>query len=659
MKNLLLLAYFFLTLSAAFGQTKYMIYFKDKGVSPQFALQKTGALYKEALSLLTPRAIARREKVMPAGHIVTYEDLPIKPDYISSLEKLGVKIENKLRWFNAVSAYLTPQQITQIEQLSFVSGISPVGIIKLKQPAFTEIPTNSLRKDALSSDYGLSLTQYQLSDIPAVQAKGINGKGIIIGILDDGFIWKNQESLAARKVLAEYNFVFHTTSTAPQPGDALDSGHHGTYVFSILAGYKNGFIIGPAYNASFLLAKTEDDRSESHIEEDNYAAALQWMEAQGVDITTSSLGYNIFDDTTYSYSYKDLNGNTTIITKAVNLAFERGVLTFTAAGNEGNTSWYYVDAPADAYNVIAVGAVDANNIVASFSSHGPTYDGRIKPDLTTMGVDVYGANANFTNQYEYANGTSAATPIASGIGAELLSVYPSITNVQARNILLQASANHSNPNNNIGYGLLSAKDALSYPVLLDTNGAYQINKIFFVNGGVDPSTVKIFYSDGNSPYASAGMSYDDSLRYAFTLPNMAEGSKISFYFTYRDSSGNSLREPASDYYTFNYGQYVVTTGISQPVASPVDVLGTNYPNPFNATTTIRFYASASGYAKLVILDGIGKTVKVLFDGNVAEGNYNLVWDGKSSNGIKCASGVYYYILTIGGKSYGNKMVLLR
>ena len=658
MKKIILLV--LLIIPFTYSQTKYLIYFKDKGISPGKALYKNEAIYNEALQLLTPRCIERREKVMPADRLVTYEDVPIKSEYINDIQSLGIKIENKLRWFNAVSAYLTGAQLSDALKLPFVEKIVPVKIFRVdtNMPVVKNSP-GSQEKVQSPSDYGFSYGQYELSDIPVVQAKGITGQGIIIGILDDGFIWKNHESLAARKVLNEYNFVFHTTSTAPQPGDAPESGHHGTYVFSILAGYKDGSIIGPAYNASFILAKTEDDRSESHIEEDNYAAALQWMESQGVDITTSSLGYNIFDDTTYSYTYQDLNGNTSIITKAINLAFDRGVLTFTAAGNEGNSSWHYVDMPADGFNVLAVGAVDNNNIVASFSSRGPTFDGRIKPDIVTQGVNVYGANANTSNGYEYANGTSAATPIASGIGAMLLSTYPYLTNVQARKILMETAGNASTPNNDRGYGLLSAERAISFPNIYNNSGTFEINKIFFSNNGVVPGSAKISYSNNGTTFTTATLNYNDTLKYSFSLPVMQNDSKVYFYYTYDDSLGNVVRDPSSDYYTLNYGNLDNETGTMDNTNTTNSILVTNYPNPFNSSTKIDFYSNTNQSARLIIMDAIGQVVKILFNGTAVSGKNSFVWDGKTDNGIKCASGVYYYILKLGGKDYGNKMIMVK
>ena len=165
------------------------------------------------------------------------------------------------------------------------------------------------------------------------------------------------------------------------------------------------------------------------------------MEGYGVDVTSSSLGYSIFDPSTFSYTYRDMDGKTTIVTRAAELSFNRGVVTVTSAGNEGNFSWFYITAPADGINTLGIGAVDNNNEVAGFSSRGPSSDGRIKPDVAAQGVGVYGASAGIFNGYVYRNGTSVAAPIASGIAALLLSAHPHLLNSQVRNILFETSDN--------------------------------------------------------------------------------------------------------------------------------------------------------------------------------------------------------------------------
>jgi hypothetical protein len=660
MKKIFLL--FLLTLPFSFSQNKYLIYFNDKKINSNNSLDKNIAGYREAINLLTAHSIARREKVMGKNNIVTYEDIPLCKDYVKNLQDMGIKIENQLRWFNAVSAFLTNEQIQHISTLPFVQSVQPVRNIKFTpEKTFSKTRIEKSVGGPIQADYGSAYGQLNLSDIPIVHSKGINGQGIIIGILDDGFIWKKHESLINAKVLAEYNYVFHDTSTAPQPGDYYASGFHGTMVFSIIGGYKDSSIIGAAYGASFILAKTEDDRSESHIEEDNYAAALEWMEGLGADVTTSSLGYNIFDDTTYSYTYADMDGKTTICAKAVNLAFQRGLLTFTAAGNEGDDSWYYVDTPADAFYIIAAGAVDSENNLADFSSHGPTSDGRIKPDVVAQGVNDFGADVGSGfSSYEYGDGTSFATPISSGIGALLLSAYPYLTNVQARNIILQTSANSNAPNNNIGHGLISAEKAIAYPNISDTSGNYRINKIFFSSNAIE--NAYIHYSLDSLVYNTQNLSYDGKLKYNFAVPQLADGQPLYFYFTYIDSKGSSYREPSTGFYNFQYSQTNIVTSNLSIVNSPIEKLSNNYPNPFNSSsqyTYIDFYANSNENAKIIIFNTLGQRIKILFNGVATAGKNTIAWDGKNDHGTKCSSGVYFYILTIEGKKYSNKLVIIK
>ncbi len=643
-------------------QTKYLIYFKDKGIAPGHTLSKVDPGYQAARKLLTERAIKRRQRVMGKDNFIRYEDIPIKTEYKEAIKNMGVTIQNSLRWFNAVSAYLTDRQKVRIEVLPFVEKVTPVKIIKFKNDQRFFIKSNLQKQSSVKGgpSYGPSYTEYALSGIPIVNSRGIDGKGVIVGILDNGFHWKDHESLVDSKVIAEYNFVFHDSSTALQPGDSPISGDHGTYVFSLIGGYKLGEIIGPAHGASFILAKTEDDRSESHIEEDNYAAALQWMESLGVDITTSSLGYNIFDDSTYSYTYKDMNGKTTIVTKAAELAFQRGVLTINAAGNEGNDSWHYIIAPADGFNTIAVGAVDADNQVAGFSSRGPTYDGRIKPDIVAMGSNNYGASTLGYNRYGYGSGTSFATPIASGIAAMLLSVYPNLTNIQARDILLKSSGNADKPNNDRGYGLVSAKSAISYPVLTkdSISGDYNLYKIFFSNNSIIPASVTLHYTTANKPeFVTGRTSFDGKLKYFYTFPQLTDGNLVSFYYTYSDSTGNNYRDPKNSFFNFTYGNWEIIDSTPDLLVPKNYTLSQNYPNPFNGYTTINFVSHSVNHARIIVFNLLGQQIKEIFNGETIVGVNKATWDSKYKNGTYCASGVYIYVLYMGGNLYADKMIL--
>jgi subtilisin family serine protease len=651
---------FFLS-DSTFSQQKYYIYFKDKGIKTGEFLSKSSFEYQKALDNLSPRSIDRRIKNMGEENIITYDDLPIEQNYVKELILHGVKIQNELTWFNAVTTYLTESQRNTIRKLSFIDKIETVRVFRFKRNEM--ISSNYLVKETASQDqikYGSSFTQLNLSGIPTVHEQGITGDGVLIGILDTGFKWKEHESLVNAKVIAEYDFMFKDSVTADQPEDLQGQHNHGTAVFSVIGGYKDSTLIGAAYNSSFVLGKTEDVRSETRIEEDYYAAALIWMESLGVDITTSSLGYNIFDDSVYSYTYSDMDGKTTVVTKAAELAFQRGVVTVTAAGNEGNNSWFHIIAPGDGFNTTAVGAVSYDTVLAYFSSRGPTADGRIKPDIVAQGVGVFSASASGYSFYNYVNGTSMATPIAAGVAALLLSAHPYLKNTQVRNILLESAGNFSSPNNEIGYGLVSAADAISYPNLNNVNDVNELNKIFINENGVNTSSVKLNYTVNGKDYTSQDMLFDGVMRFTAELPVQTQDQLISFYFSFSDTMGNILREPdGNTTYKFKYGDLNIYHNSSIPLPQDYDILSQNYPNPFNSKTTIKFIAASVEPAELIIIDAIGQKVKTLFKGLTKIGENTIQWNGFNDSGLAVSSGVYIYILKLSGAEYGKKMILLK
>jgi serine protease AprX len=661
MKKLIIL-FLIILISTAYSQTKYLIYFKDKGIEKSSSLRKTSTYYNETVNSLSEKSIERRKKSM-GNNYITYEDIPIKKEYLEQLTNARIKIVNKLRWFNAVSAYLNDDQENEVLKLSFVDKVEPVKILKYKRTEEQESNFSIKKSIAINNyDYGSSLVQYNLENIPPVHLKGITGNGITIGLLDSGFRWKTHEALSTRKVISEYDFVFNDSLTSNQENDIPDQDSHGTGVFSIIGGFAEGKIIGPAFDANYILAKTEDERSETHIEEDNYARALIWMDSIGVDVTSSSLGYSTFDAPDFSYTYADMDGKTTIVTKAAEMAFQRGILTMTAAGNEGNSKWHYITAPADGFNTIGVGAVDNSNRVAGFSGRGPSYDGRIKPDITAQGVDVFHADPSDTNSYGVGGGTSYAAPIAAGCAALLLSAYPYLTNVQARDILLRTSGNFNTPDNDIGYGLVSAANAISFPNIESVNGQFKLHKIFINQDKIIPGSVHLNYFVNGADTSNLEMNYDGKLKYEITLPILQIGNKINFYFTYSDSAGQYLREPENTDYILSYGDVLIETNRNAAVTEPAfldSVLDQNRPNPFNSRTKIRFYSAGNENTQIVVYNILGKKIKVLFDGISKKDVNTVYWDGSTSWGIRAASGVYIYTLNLGGKFYSKKMIYLK
>ena len=639
-----------------------MIYFKDKGEESKTSLKKSSVLYQETMNNLSTKAVERRKKIMGEDYI-TYDDLPIYKKYIDKIEELGIPISNKLRWFNAVSCYLNPDQLNKVKQLSFIQKVEAVKVLQSSKPIeqsnVIEDTKPKLSK-ATSLDYGPSFTQNDLSEIPAVHNLGITGEGVLIGILDSGFRWKTHPSLQNRNVLAEYDFIFNDNITSNEPVDTFNQDYHGTSVFSLMAGYDPGSLIGPAYDASFLLAKTEDFRSEENIEEDNYAYALEWMEAQGVDITSSSLGYSTFDNGQNSYTYNDMNGNTTLVSKAANKAFELGVSTFTSAGNDGNKPWYYIASPADAFDIITVGAVNSSNTLAPYSSRGPTFDGRIKPEIVAMGTGVQRAVASTGSYSNLGQGTSYSNPIVAGIAGLLKSAHPHLTNLQIRKIILESGDNTTSPNNDIGYGLISAKKAVCYPNLEMNSNDFILHKIFINDAGVNSSTVKLNYKIDNSSFSNFQMTFDGNYRYNFNFPALQNGQQIEFYFTYNTLSGGEAREPSgSENYKFSYGSNQVSlfTGINEAEELPNGFyLSQNYPNPFNPTTVISYHLPKAGNVKLKIYDVIGREVAVLIDEFKNAGTYSTEFRMQNT---EFSSGVYFYQLIADGFIQTKKMILMK
>jgi serine protease AprX len=637
------------------AQTKFYIFLKDKTVEQSSKLNKTGALYKQAEKELTLEAIERRKLVMGDDYI-TFEDLPMNNNYIQRIEALSIKIENKLDWFNAVTSYLNDEQVIEIKKLSFVQKVEPVRLGQIQRQEsdyndpFTDSNNYEITRSNFSFDYGQSLTQLALSDVPTVHDLQISGENVYIGILDNGFNWKTHRALSSRNVIKEYDYI-------QKDNDVSNNHFHGTAVFSILGGYEPGQIIGPAYNAKFFLARTEVDGSENRIEEDNYAAALQDMEKAGVQITSSSVGYNLFDNSDENHLYSDMNGSTTVCARAVNLAFQRGVFLVNSAGNEGNDKWQYIITPADAFNIIAVGAVDRNNSVASFSSRGPTFDGRIKPEICAMGVSDFYAIPN--NAYGTGSGTSFSAPIVAGIAGLLKSVYPHLNNTQMRQMFLESGDNAALPNNDRGYGLLSASKLISYPNLKKEGTQYRLCKIFINKEGINSSSIKLNLRINEENFQTFSMNFDGSLKYDYLFPSIANRSSVEFYFTYNTKSGSSAREPVMGNFKFSYGNLLVNnlTNIEDFNITPAEyVLFQNYPNPFNPESIIKYYLPDERIVTLKLFDVLGREVATLVNEFQIAGEYHFVFSNRK---FRFASGVYFYQIIAGDFRDTKKMIILK
>ena len=658
--SLFFLSFCFLISFELIAQSKYLIFFKDKGES-DYKYFKKSEIESKLLKEFSHRAIERRKKTM-GDEIFSYGDYPIYEPYLQQLKSLGIEPVNKLRWFNAISTYLTDDQLALVKNLPFVEKIERVKFFKAKKENF-KANFDQLNK-TFSNDYGLSLTQLQLSDIPEVHSKGITGSNVIIGLLDTGFRWKTHEAIENTDVIAEYDFVFQDTITANQPEDAPGQDTHGTMILSIVAGMKDGKLYGSSYNSKFILAKTEDIRSERRIEEDNYAAALEWMEQLGVDVTSSSLGYSEFDDPNESYTYQDMNGRTTIVARAVDSAFVRGVVTVTAAGNEYNSNWKYIISPADARYVLAVGAVNSDGTIASFSSRGPTSDGRIKPDVCAMGTSVYCVSTGSYSNYTYASGTSASTPIVAGIAALLISHYPEINQWQVRDAIRNTASQSTRPDTVFGWGIASAKKAISYPLIIQRSGVPFLYKTIFSNTNIDSVRLIVMSDYSQSILVNELMTAEISgFKFYKQLPNSLNPDDVyKFYFKYY-SNGVESRDPQESdlVYTFQISSLKVF-----PPKKPLNqvssfVLYQNYPNPFINQTRFRFDLPEQDWVTLEIYDVLGRKVRTLLnDVGISRGTHDwITWDGRDDNGNYVSNGIYFYQFKSLRYNSTKKLILLR
>jgi hypothetical protein len=473
--------------------------------------------------------------------------------------------------------------------------------------------------------------------------------------MDTGFDWKEQKSTKNAKIIAEHDFVFNDNITANSPEDNPSQHVHGTLVLSTIAGTDEGNLIGAAFDAEFVLAKREDIRSETHAEEDNYAAALEWFESLGVDVATSSLGYSEFDPSETSYTYEDMNGKTTIVTRAAEIAFQKGMVTVTSAGNEGNSDWFFITAPGDGFNTITVGAVNSGNQVASFSSRGPTSDGRIKPDVCAMGVTVLAADAR-TNDYAYFSGTSLSAPITAGMCALLLSEFPYLTNKQLRQIVLESGDNIKTPDNEKGFGLLSALYAVTFPHIKKIGGKMYLVKKFYDPDGIDYSqiTLKISAGSGNS---NADLTADANGIAVYALPDSLLNQDISFTYSYKTSAGNWKKVPSSSAYTKSAGNILVKRYAEEVIYSFMPdkfKLSNAYPNPFNIETAIQFELPSPAKVTIKLYDILGRLVKTFVDTKLSEGYYK-----RSFRFSGMSSGVYLLNFRTGNNSEIRKLVLIK
>ncbi|SMD31851.1 Por secretion system C-terminal sorting domain-containing protein [Reichenbachiella faecimaris] len=418
---------------------RYVVYLKDKTNSPYSVDNPSAYLSQKAIDRRTNQNIS-----------ITTEDFPVNESYVQSIRDLGVETYFTSRWMNAILVEATPDQIDLIEAEEYILHVDYAA----PGQKLNEIPDqeNTTREEHLPSNLDMLNSDKQVTMLFAhtMHEEGITGNGVWVAVFDDGFLDANLSATFAHTF--ENDKLKDVMDFTTGGKNVFQYDDHGTGSWSCLGAKLEPSFIGTGYNADISLYVTEDVFTEYRIEEYNWLFAAERADSAGVDIITSSLGYDDFDDPSMDYSVEDLDGNTSIISQAANFAIDRGLLVVTSAGNSGNsTDWPYISMPADAENVIAVGALDHSYNLVGFSSVGPTADGRIKPEVVALGSQVTVLSEGHLLALK--NGTSFAAPLIAGFAAGLWEKFPSLTNLELRDLILSSSNNFASPNNQIGYGL--------------------------------------------------------------------------------------------------------------------------------------------------------------------------------------------------------------
>jgi len=520
-RNFLLIAASILlssSLSAQIAPAKYWVQLTDKNNSP-YSVSNPSAF-------LSQKAIDRRNK---QGIPIKQNDIPVNPKYIDSIRNTGATVINWSKWFNFVTISTTDTIVlNKINSFTFVESVQQVSKIGGKQqkrkksrPRYIDSmksPRNSgmqslenvasstitLKKAKGNFDYGYADNQTTMIACDYLHDLGFRGEGMTIAVFDAGF-W-NADTMQIFDSLWDNNQILGTRDFVKPGNDVFRESTHGMMVLSIMGGNIPGKLIGTAPKANYWLIRSEDAGTEYIIEEGNWAVAAEFADSVGVDVINSSLGYTTFYDTVQDHTWKDLDGKTALVSRAAAIASSKGIIVVNSAGNSGNDPWLYIGTPADADSILAIGAVDPSGNYASFSSVGPTADGRIKPDVCAQGEATWVASTNGGQNVSSGNGTSFSSPVLAGAVTCLWQAANTLSNLDIIKAVKESASQYNNPDSLLGYGIPNF--AIAYLILtnkkifnIDTDNDINvfpnpfIDNIYIVFSSADTQSVKVELHD--------------------------------------------------------------------------------------------------------------------------------------------------------------------
>lgn len=449
MKTIFLILFALITLNAFAQDTRYVVKFKDK----------EGTLFSinNPSQFLAQRSIDRRIKQNIA---VDETDLPLSPIYIDSIRLAGnVQIINQSKWLNQVCIETNDiDAITKINSYPFVLKMQAVHKLTNQEPIIRKkfnreykrtTTTRFTQGTAEALDYGNAFGQIHIHEGEFLHNKGFRGEGMLMAVIDAGFY--HYKTLPAFDSVNSNNQIIDTYDFVKNKVSVNEEHSHGMQCFSVIASNIPGKLVGTSPKANFVLYRSEDAIPESPVEEQFWIVAMERADSIGVDIASTSLGYNTFDNPAFNYTYADLNGKTTMMAIAATMAARKGMILLASAGNAGGDDWKFITTPADADSILSVGAVDVAGVPGIFSSYGPTADGRIAPTVASVGVKTF--ISSIGGGIDQGNGTSFASPNLAGLVACFWQAFPEFTNMEIIEAIKKSSNHYKKPNNRIGYGI--------------------------------------------------------------------------------------------------------------------------------------------------------------------------------------------------------------
>jgi hypothetical protein len=431
--------------------TCYRISLSDKNNSP-YSISNPSVF-------LSQRALDKRARFNIA---ITEQDFPVNPQYIQQIKAIDANIQVLCtsKWMNTVTIYCPDStKPATISALPFVTNVLPVADYDLQgmkkqlqtfENNYVSIVSNPAKDSMADLDYGEGYRQIALHNGHLLHKEGFLGNGMLIAVFDAG--WAGVDTSIYFHPLFENGQILGTRDLIPGRHNVFEGHYHGTIVSSTMAILAEGTLVGTAPKANYFFIRSEHPLSEELIEEDFWAQAAEIADSLGADVINSSLGYTTFRDFPQGdFTYEDVDGVTSIASRAATILGQKGVVVCVSAGNEGTSPWYHIGHPADAFDILAVGAANVMGHIAGFSSRGPSYDGRVKPDITSVGVNTTCIWPD--DRLGEADGTSLACPVAAGLCACLWQALPEKTASEIMQIVRESSSCYNNPNDSLGYGI--------------------------------------------------------------------------------------------------------------------------------------------------------------------------------------------------------------